>query len=199
MSYYPFGMVMPGRNWNAASAGEYRFGFQSQEIENEILNGAVVFSLRIEDPRTGRFFSIDPLAPKYASNSPYSFSQNSVISFIELEGAETAILRLPRSLPWLELTFPKAPTIPYPPILPFPPDNIRYEKQNKPIYPAIESDVNWSEPPLSPEELSGDWTESTSPKNKTGDHRTFENKKTGEKIRFDKGEPDAVGNSKFDH
>jgi hypothetical protein len=42
----------------------------------------------MNDPRLGRFFAIDPLASKYPYNSPYAFSENSTIAFIELEGLE---------------------------------------------------------------------------------------------------------------
>lgn len=34
--------------------------------------------------------SVDPLAPEYPHNSPYAFSENKVIQFIELEGLEIA-------------------------------------------------------------------------------------------------------------
>ena len=50
----------------------------------------------MHDPRLGRFLSIDPLAPKYAYNSPYAFSENRVVDAIELEGAESLLLlRIP--------------------------------------------------------------------------------------------------------
>jgi len=42
----------------------------------------------VHDPRIGRFLSIDPLAPDYPHNSPYAFSENSVVAYIELEGLE---------------------------------------------------------------------------------------------------------------
>lgn len=42
----------------------------------------------MHDPRIGRFFAIDPLAPEYPHNSPYAFSENSTIAFVELEGLE---------------------------------------------------------------------------------------------------------------
>lgn len=44
-------------------------------------------------PDVGRFFNIDPLAEKYAYQSPYNFSENQVIAFVELEGLE-------KGLPW---------------------------------------------------------------------------------------------------
>ena len=45
----------------------------------------------MHDPRIGRFFAVDPLAPKYPHYSPYMFSGNRVIDRVELEGAETDI------------------------------------------------------------------------------------------------------------
>ena len=40
------------------------------------------------NPRVGRFFAVDPLAPDYPWNSPYAFSENIVIDAVELEGLE---------------------------------------------------------------------------------------------------------------
>jgi hypothetical protein len=48
----------------------------------------VSYEYRIEDPRIGRFFSVDPLAYSFPWNSPYAFSENDVISAVELEGLE---------------------------------------------------------------------------------------------------------------
>jgi RHS repeat-associated protein len=81
---------MPGRNYDATSDA-YRFGFQGQESDKEI-NGernSYAFKYRFHDPRVGRFLSLDPLAAKYPWNSPYAFSENKVIQFVELEGLET--------------------------------------------------------------------------------------------------------------
>jgi len=44
----------------------------------------------MHDPRIGRFFAIDPLAPQYPHNSVYAFSENVVIDHVELEGLEKA-------------------------------------------------------------------------------------------------------------
>ena len=57
------------------------------EVKGE--GNSVNFSFRMHDPRLGRFFAIDPLAPKYPHNSPYAFSENRLINAIELEGLET--------------------------------------------------------------------------------------------------------------
>lgn len=49
------------------------------------------YKYRMHDPRLGRFFTMDPLAAKYAYNSPYAFSENRVIDAIKLEGLEPLI------------------------------------------------------------------------------------------------------------
>jgi RHS repeat-associated protein len=74
--------------WTFTSAEAYRYSFQDQEKDKEFWGGAVSYKYRVEDPRLGRFFSVDPLAPKYAYNSPYAFSENRVLASVELEGLE---------------------------------------------------------------------------------------------------------------
>jgi len=97
---HPFGIacpatagLMPGRHGNSSS---YRYGFQGQEVDNEIKgNGnSVNYKYRMHDPRLGRFFSVDPLTPKYPHYTPYSFSGNKVIHKVELEGLEEGELKI---------------------------------------------------------------------------------------------------------
>jgi RHS repeat-associated protein len=66
------------------------YSFQGQERDDEIKGegNSINFKYRMHDPRVGRFFVVDPLVAKYPYNSPYSFSGNKVIRFIELEGLE---------------------------------------------------------------------------------------------------------------
>ena len=85
--YMPYGMPVYGRS----QSGNYRYGFQGQEKDKELKNGdgnSINYKYRMHDPRVGRFFAVDPLAPKYPHNSPYAFSENRVIDGIELEGRE---------------------------------------------------------------------------------------------------------------
>lgn len=86
-NYYPFGMAMSNRNGSVES---YRYSFQGQEKDDEIKGegNSLNYKYRMHDPRVGRFFAVDPLAPKYPHNSPYAFSENRVIDGIELEGLE---------------------------------------------------------------------------------------------------------------
>jgi RHS repeat-associated protein len=87
-------MLVPGRHYNSE---KYRFAFQGQEKDDEIKGStgtSYAYKFRMHDPRTGRFWSVDPLTKKYPYNSPYAFSENQVINAVELEGLEksTAIM-----------------------------------------------------------------------------------------------------------
>jgi RHS repeat-associated protein len=84
--YSCYGVELSG--WTFTSAEKYRYSFQDQAKDKEFWGGAVSYKYRVEDPRLGRFFSVDPLAPKYAYNSPYAFSENRVMDSVELEGLE---------------------------------------------------------------------------------------------------------------
>ncbi|MEW4923102.1 RHS repeat-associated core domain-containing protein [Algibacter sp. 2305UL17-15] len=78
-------------NRSGGSPGSYRYGFQGQEMDDEIKGegNSVNYKYRMHDPRVGRFFAVDPLASSYPWNSTYAYSENSVINSIELEGLES--------------------------------------------------------------------------------------------------------------
>ena len=97
--YYPFGMQMPGRN---GSTGEYRYGFQGQEKDDEVKGegNSINYKYRMHDPRVGRFFAVDPLAHEFPHNSPYAFSENRVIDGLEFEGLEVVLFQDGKS--WTE-------------------------------------------------------------------------------------------------
>lgn len=95
--YYPFGLTMSGISSKALKPNyaENKYRFQKQELQNkEFSDGSGLemyeFKYRMDDPQTGRFWSIDPLSEKYVYNSPYAFSENKVTGHIELEGLESA-------------------------------------------------------------------------------------------------------------
>ena len=72
----------------------YRYGFNGQEKDNEIsgTGNSYSFTYRIQDPRLGRFLSVDPLSKNYPWNSSYAFAENDVIRAIDLEGGEKLIV-----------------------------------------------------------------------------------------------------------
>ncbi|MCO5237945.1 MAG: hypothetical protein M9933_16930 [Chitinophagaceae bacterium] len=80
-------MSMVSRNF---STDKYRYGFNGKENDKEFGEGMQDYGMRINDNRLGRFLSADPLTKKYPYYSPYQFSGNSPIRFIDLDGLEPA-------------------------------------------------------------------------------------------------------------
>jgi RHS repeat-associated protein len=80
-------MLVPNRH---GSSDSYRYGFQGQEMDNELKGegNSLNFEFRMYDTRLGKFLSLDPLTAQYPHNSPYAFAENRVIDGIELEGLE---------------------------------------------------------------------------------------------------------------
>lgn len=96
--YYPFGLTMAGISGKALKSVYYenKTRFQGQELQNkEFSDGSGLetypFKYRMDDPQTGRFWRVDPLADKYPYNSTYAFSENKVTGHVELEGLEAVI------------------------------------------------------------------------------------------------------------
>jgi RHS repeat-associated protein len=88
--YYPFGMQMPGRNYEAAGIDGHRYGYNGKENDNEVKGegNQQDYGFRIYDPRVARFLSVDPLAKSFAWYTPYQFAGNGPILHIDLDGLE---------------------------------------------------------------------------------------------------------------
>lgn len=84
--YYPFGMKMPGRIFNAAAG--YRYGFNGKEEDDEVKGDGNQqdYEMRIYDPRLGRFLSVDPLTSEFPWQSPFVFADNNPIALIDFKG-----------------------------------------------------------------------------------------------------------------
>jgi len=85
--YYPFGMLMPTRTWDAESS--YRFGFNGMEKDDEMKGAGNSYTteFRLLDARLGRWLSPDPV-PKY-HESQYAWNTNNPIVFIDINGADS--------------------------------------------------------------------------------------------------------------
>ena len=66
----------------------YRYGFNSMEKDDQVKGrgNSYDFGARMLDPRLGRWLTIDPLAGKYKSMSPYSAFGNNPIYIIDPDG-----------------------------------------------------------------------------------------------------------------
>ncbi len=73
-----------------------------------------------------------------------------------------------------------------------------YYATGKTSYPSLDTttDIDWSNPPCSPDELSKDWKETTNPN--MVNRREFVYKNTGNKISFEKGNVGKEGFKEID-
>lgn len=82
--YFPFGMQIPGRTYTIK---KYLYGFNGKEKFDAFSNGDYDLGERFYSSRIGKPFSLDPLISFYPGYSPYSYSKNNPIKFIDFEGA----------------------------------------------------------------------------------------------------------------
>ncbi|MEE0912733.1 MAG: RHS repeat-associated core domain-containing protein, partial [Paludibacteraceae bacterium] len=90
--YYPFGMTMPSRSYNAHT---YRHGFTGHEKESDLAEGIYTTEYRLYDARVGRWLSVDPLFEKYVGMSPYNYCMLNPVMMVDPDGRSLAVLQAP--------------------------------------------------------------------------------------------------------
>ena len=87
--YYPYGglMIDPRHTISSTNASDSRYRFTGKELSEE--SGEYDFGARYLDPIPGRFTTIDPLAEKYYSLSPYAYCAGNPMSFVDPDGRDT--------------------------------------------------------------------------------------------------------------
>jgi RHS repeat-associated protein len=83
--YYPFGMTLPGRSYNAHTS---RHGFTGHEKESDLAEGIYTTEYRLYDARVGRWLSVDPLFEKYVDMSPYNYCMLNPVMMVDPDGRE---------------------------------------------------------------------------------------------------------------
>jgi hypothetical protein len=85
--YYPFGMQMQGRDF--AGGMRYRWGFGSQECDNEVSGRGNSYTAEFwqYDSRLGRRWNLDPVI--HSSISGFAVFLNNPINFSDHNGADT--------------------------------------------------------------------------------------------------------------
>ena len=81
--YYPFGMLVPNRNY---SNNSYRYGYQGSEKDDEVKGEAKSYTTQFRqlDPRIGRWLSRDPKVTAF--ETPYSSMNNNPILYNDIKG-----------------------------------------------------------------------------------------------------------------
>jgi hypothetical protein len=77
---------MPGRNYQSSTA--YRYGFNGQEKDDEVFQGAMTAQFWEYDSRLGRRWNVDPMFSKKAWQAPYHAFSNRPTSNIDPNGAD---------------------------------------------------------------------------------------------------------------
>ena len=75
---------------NYSKLNGYGFLFNGKENDDEVKGqgNQQDYGMRIYDPRIGRFLSVDPLTQDYPWYTPYQFTGNNPIRFVDLDGLE---------------------------------------------------------------------------------------------------------------
>ncbi|UCH14968.1 MAG: RHS repeat-associated core domain-containing protein [Bacteroidales bacterium] len=92
-NYYPFGLPFDIQDYNTAANGDYtenKYLYNSKELQDDMLASKKLdwydYGARMYDPQICSFISVDLLAEKYASISPYSYCANNPIIYIDPDG-----------------------------------------------------------------------------------------------------------------
>ena len=86
--YYPFGLQMPGRSQQQYGSPETDVKFTGYELNQEGGLGLYHAGARLYDPEVGRFMQQDPMTDMYPGFSPYIYTLNNPLIFIDPDGRE---------------------------------------------------------------------------------------------------------------
>jgi RHS repeat-associated protein len=93
-NYYPFGLKQRGYNTYTSSNGNsvaQRWGYTGKEHQTEVGLAWIDITARNYDAALGRWMNIDILSEKYMDLSPYNYSLNDPILYVDPDG-ETPLL-----------------------------------------------------------------------------------------------------------
>ena len=88
--YYPYGDRFDDARDVSAEGSDNTRLFGGKEYSSD--TGLHDFEARYADTRFGRFTTIDPLAEKYYSVSPYAYCAGNPVNFVDPDGKETHVV-----------------------------------------------------------------------------------------------------------
>ncbi|MEO0894805.1 MAG: DUF6443 domain-containing protein [Bacteroidota bacterium] len=83
--YYPFGLAHKGGE-NLATSPSNQYLFNGKELQDEMDLGWYDYGFRMYNPALGRWNGVDVLAEKYINWSPYTYTLNNPLRFVDPDG-----------------------------------------------------------------------------------------------------------------
>ncbi|UZU00210.1 RHS repeat-associated core domain-containing protein [Chryseobacterium fluminis] len=83
-NYYPFGLL---HHYTLTTQNAYQYKYNGKELQE---TGMYDYGARFYMPDVGRWFSQDPLSEEYRRWSPYNYTINNPISFVDPDGRGVA-------------------------------------------------------------------------------------------------------------
>lgn len=84
-NYYPFGLKHSGY-YTGNTQANYKYKFSGKELQDELGLNLYDYGARNYDPAIGRWMNIDPLAETSRRFSPYTYTLNNPVFFIDPDG-----------------------------------------------------------------------------------------------------------------
>ena len=82
--YYPFGLTF--NSYSRENSVKQDYLFNGKELQDELGLNWEDYGARMYDPAIARWMAIDPLCEKYNSHSPFHFSGNNPVRFVDVNG-----------------------------------------------------------------------------------------------------------------
>ena len=84
-NYYPFGLM---HNYTATTMNSYQYKYNGKELQE---TGMYDYGARFYMPDIGRWGVVDPLAEKYISLTPYNYTLNNPIRYVDPDGRDGGV------------------------------------------------------------------------------------------------------------
>ncbi|WP_373552409.1 RHS repeat domain-containing protein [Haliscomenobacter sp.] len=84
--YYPFGMNQEGAWMNDAAARDTKYQYNSKELNDDFGLNWSDYGARWYDASIGRWNGVDLLAEKFTQHTPYNFTLNNPVVFLDPDG-----------------------------------------------------------------------------------------------------------------
>ena len=89
-NYYPFGLTFNSYQRSYSKANNYKYNGKEEQEET----GWIDYGARMYQPDLGRWNGVDNLSEKYSAYSPYNYTLNNPILFIDPDGNDVVVNHL---------------------------------------------------------------------------------------------------------